>query len=414
MMYKYLQYLSNGLKITLVAGLLVTCISCEGMRSTIRESDMDAVDQSMALPRENVTVYDNALQKLGMMLIAYNVKPIKLYCRPIVNATASQKLPADVTQLTLSAFSKIGPKIQSIDFDRTQLSVDLARNEQTMDRVVPDLAVKGAITEYDKKVEKDREIEGDVLASVGGHEFDAGGSIDSSAESATIAMDYQLLEYKTQMSIPFVQAANRMNLSATTKAADFGLAVEGSGFGLNCKVKRSQGLHAGLRLLVELNVLELIGKYHNVPYWRCLPTGQVDERMVERFTQDLKRDPNALRTMKTFAYAHGCSMDLTSSGISSDELQQLRGLKETYGLDPDGENDYEFIKLMWLNLPFETAAERMADIPNAEELERVAAEASRLRQLQAAVAAEEQARQAAEAEKLKKRTTFKFGAQESF
>lgn len=412
--YNYLQHLFTGLKITLAAALLITCVSCAGLRSTVQKSEMDAVDQGMDLPEGNITAYDDALQKLGVMLTAYYKPSVKVYCRPIVNATASQKLPADVSQLTQTAISKIGPKLQSIDFDSQQLSVDLALDERTMQRIVPDLAVKGAITEYDKKMEKNREIEGDALPSISGHEIDVGGSVDSSAEAATVAMDYQLLDYKTQMTIPYVQAANRMNLYSTTKAADFGLAVEGSGFGLNCKVKRSQGIHAGLRLLVELNILEVVGKYHVVPYWRCLPDGQVDERLVKRFVQELKQDPDALGTMKKLAYAHGCAIDLTSGGISADELQLLRGLKQQYGLDPDGENDYEFIKLMWMNLPIEQAAVRMANLPDPEALRRAAAEAGQRAQAEAATAAEAEARSKAESEKTKKRTTFKFGAQDSF
>lgn len=394
--------------------LIAFTSSCAGLKSTVQKSEMDAVDASMALPEENITVYDDALQQLGMMLTAYNVKTVKLQCRPIVNATSSRKLPMDVTQLTLTAFSKIGPKIQSIDFDRSQLSVDLARNEQTMDRVVPDLAVRGAITEYDKKMKKEREIEGDALFSAGGHEIDAGGSVDSSASSATVAMDYQLLTYRTQSTIPYVQASNRMNLFSSTKSSDFGLVVEGSGFGLNCKVKKSQGIHAGLRLLVELNVLEVVGKYHIVPYWRCLPEGKSDPRLVKRFVQNLKRNPNALQLMKTYAYAHGEPMELASTAISAQELQSLCKLKTKYGLDPNGENDYEFIKQMWLNLPYETAATRMANVPDLETLKRAAADEKRQKQVEEATAENARAEQKVQAEKTKKRTTFKFGTQESF
>jgi len=413
-MNRYLRGLVLGLSVMGAIVVLMLGSSCAGLKSTVQKSEMDAVDRSMALPKQNITAYDDALQKLGVMLTAYHRPAKKVYCRSIVNATASKKLPADVSQLTQTAISKIGPKLLSIDFDRKQLAVDLALDEQTMQRVIPDLAVKGAITEYDKKMKKNREIEGDALTSISGHEIDAGGSIDSSAESATVAMDYQLLDYKTQMTIPYVQAANRINLQSTTKAADFGLAVEGSGFGLNCKVKRSQGIHAGLRLLVELNILEIVGKYHKVPYWRCLPDGQVDERLVKRFVQELKQSPNALGTMKTLAYAHGQPMDLASPGISQDELGNLRTLKTEYGLDPNAENDYEFIKRMWLNLPFEDAAIRMAGVPDPEELRRVAGEDAQRAQVEAAAAAEDAARRNAQAEKEKKRTTFKFGAQDSF
>lgn len=406
-----LMFCAKGL---VAASLLLLFSSCAGMKATVSRQEMDSVDQSMELPSTNITVYDSSLEKLGLMLTAYNVKNIKIYCRPIVNATASKKLPTNVSQLTLTAVSKIGPKVQSIDYDRGQLAVDLARDETTMQRVVPDLAVRGAITEYDKKVEKERELEGDASGSWGGNEFDGGGSADNSSSSSTVAMDYQLLDYKTQMTIPYVQAANRMNLYTATAGKDIGLSIEGSGFGVNCKVKRSQGIHAGLRLLVELNILEIIGKFHNVPYWRCLEDGKPDQRMVKQFIRNIKKDPNVLLTMKTYAYAHGKNMEMGTGGISQAELNGLKALKKQYGLDPDAENDYEFIKLMWLNLPFESCANRIADMPDPAEVQRKAEEA--LRRAQAAAHAEAAARaeNAAEEKAAKKRTTFKFGKQDTF
>jgi len=402
------------LKLGLVVAIGTLWVSCATVAPTVQKSDMDAVDQSMELPERNITAYDDALYQLGRMLTAYSRPTTRVYCRPIVNATASGSLPSDVTQLTQTAISKIGPKFQYIDIDRKQLSVDLARNETSMERVIPDLAIKGAITEYDLKLEQNSQKEGDVLAFVGEGQIDAGFNEYGNASAVTMAMDYLMLDYETQMSIPFVQGANRMNLYTSTEGSDYGISVLGTGFGVNCRVKRSQGLHAGLRLLVELNVLEIIGKYHRVPYWRCLPNGQVDERLVDRYVQEIKSDPNALTTMKWLAYAHGCEMDLHSTGLSANEIEQLLELKQHYGLDPNEQNDYEFMKRMWLNLPFETAADRMAQVPDPETLRNMQIEAERRAQAEAMAAEANKAREEAAAEAEKKRTTLKFGAQETF
>ncbi len=398
----------------LIVGTSVFLMSCATMAPTVDKRDIDAVDASMELPEENITAYDDALENLGLMLTAYSRPLTKVYCRPIINATSSQKLPSDVTQVTQTAISKIGARFQNVDIDKKQLSVDLARNEHTMERVVPDIAIKGAITEYDEKMEENRQVEGDVLSFVGDDQIDAGFNVHGKATGATIAMDYLLLDYNTQTTIPNVQAANRMNLYTVVKAKDFGISILGTGGGFNCKVKQTQGIHAGLRLLVELNVLETIGKYHLLPYWRCLPGGQVDERLVNRYVQMIKSDPNVLDRMKRLAYAHGRDMDLASAGLSEEEIAHLENLKEQYGLDPKAENDYEFMKLMWLNLPFEVAAVRMENVPDPEEYRRLLIEEAQRAEAEAIAAEEIRLRLEAEAEAEKKRTTLKFGSQESF
>jgi hypothetical protein len=397
---------------------LVCGTSCTSMKAEVQREEIAEVDASMELPEQNITIYDDALRRFGLMLAAYNVPPQKLQCRSIVNATASSKVPSDVSQLALSAISKIGPQIQSIDFDKEQLAVDLAVEARTMERLAPDLALKGAITEYDKKVEKERELEADAYITDDGNAYDAGGSLDSDAESVTVAMDFQVLDYRTQTLIPFVQAANRINLYAATKGFDLGLAFEGSGFGFNCKVKKAQGVHAGLRLLVELSVLEVLGKYSNIPYWRCVEGGKPDVGMIDRYTRNLKNDPDIVFKMKSLAYAYGRDMDLLSNGVTEDELRDLRTLKVELGLDPAGENDYEFMKRMWLNLPYERAADRMLavkeDLARREQaMLEAQQEALRAAQLQAQAEAREAA-QAAQAEAASKRTTFKFGRQDAF
>jgi hypothetical protein len=402
-------------RISLMAGVFLLMVSCSTITTpTVQKSDMDKVDQSMELPETNITAYDDALHQLGLMLTAYSKPVTKTHCRPIVNATAHQKLPSDLSQLTQTAISKIGPKLLNIDYDRQQLAVDLARNETSMERIAPDLAVKGGITEYDQKMEKSRQMEGDALAFVGSGQIDAGMNLHEKTSAATVAMDFLLIDYKTQTTIPYVQAANRMNLFSSNQGSDFGISVFGSGIGVNCKVQKSQGLHAGLRLLVELSVLEIIGKYHCIPYWRCVPGAAVDEHLVKRFEQELKQDPDVLLTMKRMAYAHGKAMDLNSGGLSENEIQELFDLKRHYGLDPEAENDYEFMKRMWLNLPFGEAADRMKEIPDPKELQRMRLQAAQRAQAEAQAEAEALARQEAEAAEEKKRTTLKFGAQESF
>jgi hypothetical protein len=383
--------------------------------ANIQNKDLQTLDQGMETGQNNITQYDDSLRQLGAMLEAYGCSKTLIQVRGIYNRTASEKLPADVSQLTITALNKIGKLVQVVDYDQDQLGIDLAIGTQTMDRIIPDLALRGAITEFDKKIEKERGVGVDLAADTFGIDSDTGAdaSYNTSSDGTTTAMDFQLIDYKSQTLIPGVQAANRINVFNTTQGKGAKLSIIGSGAKIDARVKESQGLHASLRLLVELSITELIGKYHKVPYWRCLPNADPDLDMIRSYRNQIAQDgEHAVFILKELALAHGYAMDPLSNQLSEPEMQVLEKMRKNLGLALEI-SDVDCITELWLTLPLEPESRRMHEIRFQRQQEEMAQQQAHAAQEQLAQQQLSEA-QAIEAEKHEQRTTFKFGKQDSF
>jgi hypothetical protein len=69
-----------------------------------------------------------------------------------------------------------------------------------------------------------------------------------------------------------------LNFTAEDNAS---LGFYGDSFGFKLEGRYLQGRHSAIRTLVDLSVLELMGKATNTPYWRCIPNGVPDPVVVD-------------------------------------------------------------------------------------------------------------------------------------
>ena len=346
-----------GNKYFAAASLSLLC-SCSSVTETsVSNEDIAEVDALAPSPEKEITRYDDALYLLGEMLDAYNAPFLNIQTKKITNDTASRKVPDNLSQMVITAINKIGPQVAYIDFDANRMLTEQALGRQIdISDKLPDIVIRGAITEFDKDlVKKNRNIETDVLAKYHGEEIDLGGESDSDASGSRVAIDMQVVNYTTKRLVSGVQTSNRINLFSTANSNELGVAFNGSGIGFKCSVDRKQGLHSSLRLLIELSILEILGKYYDVPYWKCLPEGKPDKRMVKMFKRNMAGDPSVALKLKVLAYGHGKDVDLTTESFTPGDVVMINELKKEFGT----EDDYELYFKLWEELPIESAAKRM-------------------------------------------------------
>ena len=89
------------------------------------------------------------------------------------------------------------------------------------------------------------------------------------------------MSFATQQMVPQIQASNVVKVLNFSSEDNASLGFYGDAFGFKLEGKYLQGRHSAIRTLVDLSVLELIGKATNTPYWRCIPNGTPDPVVVE-------------------------------------------------------------------------------------------------------------------------------------
>lgn len=226
----------------------------------------------------NINKYTDGLDNLNELLTLYGDDTINLAVEPVSNRTggAGQELPADITMMVNSALNEIGEKVALFDYtEHTLQSKKL-------------YIVKGAITEYDVLESSNAGVNTALHFGKGKGEADADASASDDNQVAKITLDFNIVNNATDAFVSKVRTSNSIKVIKQSASNDFGFSILGSGFGLNASASKEQGKHAAIRLLVDLSMIELIGKLKKKPYWICVPGAKKDHRLF----RDIKRNFN--------------------------------------------------------------------------------------------------------------------------
>ncbi|AVP58997.1 hypothetical protein [Pulveribacter suum] len=241
------------------------------------------------LPVTNLSAYATALGRFGHMLDIYKDGDpvIYLQTRNILDATnlssplAGAEIPGDITEMVRTAVNRIGTRVVYVPYHPEYL-VSQAQLGAKFGVTMPDFLITGALTEFDRAIAGAGRVNSAGIEFGGGNgTVTLGGDIKRTAIYSALALDLNLVSFSTQQMVPRIQASNAvkvLNFSAENNAS---LGFYGDAFGFKLEGKYLQGRHSAIRTLVDLSVLELVGKATNTPYWRCIPGGTPDPVVVE-------------------------------------------------------------------------------------------------------------------------------------
>ncbi len=270
---------------TLIMIALSACATGQFAQPQLSRHDVDFLDKA-ATPSTNELVYDQALVTMGEYINRNGNFKVNLQPKPIGNTAGGAELPVNLTDMVITALSRVaGDQFNILPFDPQYISSDYTTGGRGS-RALPNYIIEGSITEFDKDFETwARTKEMDVLAGGGSSETDVGFANEKSRRVSRIVLDLHLLDYASHAVIPGVTISNSIHVIELDKQKDFGFAIYGSGIGIRGRIKHTQGYHRAVRNLVEYSVLQLLGKFYNMPYWEILGLEGVDPGV----TRSIKR-----------------------------------------------------------------------------------------------------------------------------
>ena len=332
--------------VLLILSLLILS-ACAGM-------DPAKVDVELkkAAPVTKVTSYTKALQQLGMMSEIYGADSLKVQSNPIGDNTGAAgatggEIPRDITEMIKSALNSIGGRVTFIPYDPAFIQNQMVTGYSTFDnKLIPDIVISGGITEFDRGLE------------TRGDGTDFGASADfknapSFAPSKTVSIDYgergktglaritldfNLLDFRTMAGVPHMNTVNSLEVSKALAEQEFGITLFGPTFGRKGSVKKVQGRHAAVRLLVELSMTQIVGKYLTLPYWTLLGDDvQADEVVMNRLAQQFYSMSESARIMKAQEWLFLRGEDVQLNGrLDTDTVTALKNNDPSYAtLDYD-------------------------------------------------------------------------------
>ncbi|MEI8209458.1 MAG: DUF4384 domain-containing protein [Methylococcales bacterium] len=281
------------------------------------------------LPEVKSTIYEKAISQYGLMQTIFDVRrdtkgrddkqdyTLRVMVENIADNTGTSgatqfEIPQDVTKMAQSTLNAIGGRILYIPFD-----APLMANLQNLgysafeQKKVPDVIISGGITEFDRGLvtKGDTSDAGIDVGKSGGGQFED----QIKASLASITLDFNLLDFKTMTGIPKMQAINSVKVHKATREDSIGFTIKSATFGAKGEIKRVQGRHAAVRLIVQLSMLQILGRYQKLPYWTLLPGVEPDQVVIEQVRNDFERMTLSERLAKAqlYLYLQGYALSIT-------------------------------------------------------------------------------------------------------
>ncbi len=355
---------------TIVIVLSWSLVSCQSM-------DPRNVDVTLpeTLPTEKVTSYSQALTDLGLMTEIYNTDLLNIQSNPIGDDTGASRstgseIPQDITEMIKTSLNSIGGNVVFIPYDPAFVQNQTLTGYSTFEnKTIPDLVLSGGITEFDRGLETrgkntDASVDVEVNAmpdflpskNVGFRYGDEG-----KTGLARITLDFNLLDFRTLAGIAKINAVNTMEVNKAVGGNELGISLFGQSFGLKGTIKKVQGRHAAVRLLVELSMIQIVGKYLAVPYWRLLGDDALPDTIVTeaiaRYYQSLSQ-PQVNDVIQQWLYVSGYEVPLNDK-LDPQTRKALTNIDSTFGPSTTKISVDAFTKV-YVNIPlsYETAQRR--------------------------------------------------------
>ncbi|HLA35086.1 MAG TPA: DUF4384 domain-containing protein [Rhodocyclaceae bacterium] len=216
---------------------------------------------------KTITNFSQALRCMDELFMAFGKQGIVITSAGIPDETG--KVRTGTKEMLITAVAKMTLKSNAFEFiDFHGGGDDLARLFEARGdagRKMPDYYIRGSITQMD-----DNAVRTNKGAGISLPFLDLGYSKDEAFD--LVSMDMSIGEAATRKILPITSTSNTMVIVKGGKSGEAGGKLGKLGLSFNMDLSRSEGLGATTRTLLELGLIETLGKFTQVPYWRCLDT----------------------------------------------------------------------------------------------------------------------------------------------
>ena len=278
-------------------------------------------------PKERITSYTQALADLGMMTNIYS-QGVLIQSQDIADNTGASsstgaEIQRNVTEIIKSTLNSIGGGVTFIEYDPSFISNQVATGYTSFDnKAIPDVVLTGGITEFDRGLETrgkgtNLDAEADVSGLPGWVPNNAVGfgvGDTSKAGKARITIDFNLKNFSTLASLPKMTTTNSMEVYKGLHEKEVGVTIFGPTFGMKGSIKKVQGRHEAVRLLVQLSMVQMVGRYLSLPYWTLLGKDARPDQVVLASIKEFyynSSEISRILQVQQWLFLHGHKVQLT-------------------------------------------------------------------------------------------------------
>jgi uncharacterized protein DUF4384 len=252
-----------------IAGALGGCatnpISVKDQTVAQTQSTKSGPEQA---PFRTITGFSNGLRCMDNMMIDYGVRDVSMLVEEILDST--KKVNAGTRDMLITAMSDMTRRSRAVRLvafgkDATNaISFLASAQRQSAYEVIPQFDIKGSVSQFDENVirnQKDAGFSITPFVNLG---------ISRDAASSILGLDLSVLLTEDMSVLSGVTSRNSVVILKSGRGFDGDAAYHKFGISYTMNLSKSEGQAQALRGLVELAVIELMGKLTRTPYWKCL------------------------------------------------------------------------------------------------------------------------------------------------
>ena len=267
----------------LVAAAMAGCSTMDAHKETVEQTNEARVGPEQA-PFRAITGFSDGLRCMDSLMIIYGVRDISMLVEDILDQT--KKINAGTRDMLITALSDMTRRSRAIRVnafgkDATNaISFLASAQSQSAYQVVPPYDIKGSVSQFDENVIRNQKDLGAGFSPF----INLG--IARDAASSIMGLDLSILSTSDLSVLPGVTSRNSVVILKQGKGFDGDAAYSKLGINFSMTLSKSEGQAQALRGLVELAVIELIGKLTKTPYWQCLGADPRSNEEIKREISD--------------------------------------------------------------------------------------------------------------------------------
>lgn len=265
------------LSLVLALIALMTLSGC----ATNRAAFTPAVAQPNARPMRNFTSFSDSLRCMDRLFAQLPARRYLVSSSDIPDETRGIYVGAD--DMLINALNQMNRTSRRYVFlDQARISgfgqLELVTTRKKGE-VKPDLYIRGSISQHDSDTVDNR-----ISA---GHDSKTGRGIStslyrSSRTLSIVSVDLHLVQYPSRQILAGGSVSNSMVVAKRGLNGIVGGMIGDADIAVPITIERVESQGQAVRNLIELGLLELLGKHAGVPYWQCLGIQNTDARAAEK------------------------------------------------------------------------------------------------------------------------------------
>lgn len=265
-------------------------------------SNKTEFSKKLDYPKATKTSMTDYMSCFGDMLTEYRfaagngvIDPLRIAIVSVNDSTSistvqypNSEIPNDFTNMALSIASKIGGPIRLVHIPKDGELVSAYQYGATPGKKEPffntyaashyrqdTIQIYGALTEYDRFIRNARRTR-DASIEVGGGtgETELEFSRFDDKNTARMTMDFYTAHGFVGDIVNHSSSTNTIQLFQRGHDRSYGISVDGNALGYAVSHSIVDARHKAIRLLIEWGMIETLGKYEYIPYWKCLPNSK--------------------------------------------------------------------------------------------------------------------------------------------